>query len=169
MVKKTIYYSAPVTHKTVPKRGAADVVKAAFDTEDNLARAPFQSVSEEQKPANIIPMHGLRMWQGILKYVAILFLYSGGLTFLQLLCAQEHREGCSWQTAGCGWCARSQPEFRLIRVSVVMGYLYFDHFILSSQLGFYITHLFIIHRNTHHDQPPLIQYPSCRRYLKVEQ
>ncbi|KAI0787047.1 hypothetical protein BC629DRAFT_1593579 [Irpex lacteus] len=68
MVKKTIYYTAPVTHKTVPKRSAMDVVKAAFDTEDNLAKAPFQSVSEEQKPASVIPVHGLRMWQGILNY-----------------------------------------------------------------------------------------------------
>ncbi|KAI0089132.1 alpha/beta-hydrolase [Irpex rosettiformis] len=68
MVKKAIYYTAPVTHKTVPKRGAMDIFKAAFDTEDNLVKAPSQSASEEQRPANIVPIHGLRMWQGILNY-----------------------------------------------------------------------------------------------------
>jgi hypothetical protein len=67
IVKKTIYYTAPVTHKTVPKRGAKDVFRAAFDTKDNLAKAPFQSVSEEQGSGSVVPIHGLRMWQGILK------------------------------------------------------------------------------------------------------
>lgn len=79
MVKKAIYYTAPVTHKTVPKRSAMDVVKAAFDTEDNLAKAPFQSVSEEQKPASVIPVHGLRMWQGILKYVSLFIVCRASL------------------------------------------------------------------------------------------
>ncbi|KAI0700770.1 alpha/beta-hydrolase [Cytidiella melzeri] len=68
MIRKAIYYSAPVTHKTVPKRHARDVFRAAFDPEDNLAKAPHQSVSEEQTSANILPVHGLQMWQGIINF-----------------------------------------------------------------------------------------------------
>ena len=70
LVKKCIYYSAPVTHKTVPKRTASDTMRAAFDVEDNIDKPPQQSVSEAQQPPAVIPLHGLRIWQGILRYVA---------------------------------------------------------------------------------------------------
>lgn len=69
LIKKHLYYTAPVSHRKVPKRSAADIIRAAFDTEDNVDKAPYQSVAEEQKPPNILPLHGMRIWQGILKYV----------------------------------------------------------------------------------------------------
>lgn len=66
LLKKSIYYTAPVTHSRVPKRSAGDTFKAAFDPEDNYMRAPKQSVSEQQTRSPVMSMHGLRIWQGIL-------------------------------------------------------------------------------------------------------
>ncbi|GJE84268.1 alpha/beta-hydrolase [Phanerochaete sordida] len=66
LVKKCIYYKAPATHKTIPKRSASDAIRAAFDRDDNPVKAPKQSVSEQQTDNNILPMHGLRMWQNII-------------------------------------------------------------------------------------------------------
>jgi len=46
-----------------------EVIKATFDPSDNPVNAPPQSVSEQQVKANIIPMHGLRMWDVIVGYM----------------------------------------------------------------------------------------------------
>ncbi|KAJ3739568.1 hypothetical protein DFH05DRAFT_1513838 [Lentinula detonsa] len=70
LIKMTIYHSAPVTHLTVPKLKPLDAVRAAFDPHDDPMRPPKQSVSEEQARAHIIPgMHGLRIWDAILRYI----------------------------------------------------------------------------------------------------
>ncbi|KAJ3518062.1 hypothetical protein NLJ89_g103 [Agrocybe chaxingu] len=68
LLKKSIYHTAPVTHRTVPKLKAMDAVQAAFDPHDDPSKPPRQSVSEEQVRAQIIPVHGLKMWDGILRY-----------------------------------------------------------------------------------------------------
>ena len=66
LVKKCIYYTAPATHKNVPKRSASDALRAAFDREDNPVKPPKQSVSEQQTESNVLPMHGLHMWQNLI-------------------------------------------------------------------------------------------------------
>ncbi|KIK67942.1 hypothetical protein GYMLUDRAFT_36749 [Collybiopsis luxurians FD-317 M1] len=69
LLKMSIYHSAPITHRNLPKLKASDAVKAAFDPHDDPIRPPKQSVSEQQVRAHIIPgMHGLRIWDAILRY-----------------------------------------------------------------------------------------------------
>ncbi|KIM46374.1 hypothetical protein M413DRAFT_17043 [Hebeloma cylindrosporum] len=68
LLKKHIYHTAPVTHLTVPKLKQMDVIRAAFDPHDDPNKPPRQSVSEEQTKIHFIPIHGLRMWDGILGY-----------------------------------------------------------------------------------------------------
>lgn len=55
----------------MPKRKTADAMRAAFDPDDSPTKPSKQSVSEQQTPANMLPMHGLNMWQSILTYVAL--------------------------------------------------------------------------------------------------
>lgn len=62
MLKKTIYHTAPVTHRTIPKLKAVDAVRAAFDPNDDPKRPPRQSASEQQVHTHIIPIHGLKIW-----------------------------------------------------------------------------------------------------------
>jgi hypothetical protein len=64
LLKKHIYHTAPVTHLTVPKLKRTNVVRAAFDPNGG---DPNQLLSEEQVRRHFIPMHGLRMWNGILR------------------------------------------------------------------------------------------------------
>ncbi|TFK43713.1 lipase/esterase [Crucibulum laeve] len=68
LLTKSIYHTAPITHYTVPKLKVIDAIRAAFDPKDDPNKPPQQSVSEQQVHAHIIPIHGLRMWDGILKY-----------------------------------------------------------------------------------------------------
>ncbi|PSS35406.1 hypothetical protein PHLCEN_2v1561 [Hermanssonia centrifuga] len=70
LLKKSIYHSAPVTHKNVPKRSTADAMMAAFDPDDSPVKPPKQS--EQQTESNILPMHGLRIWQSLVTYVSLL-------------------------------------------------------------------------------------------------
>ncbi|KAF7798891.1 hypothetical protein EIP86_010119 [Pleurotus ostreatoroseus] len=66
LAKKNIYFTAPVTHKRVPKRSTGDAVKAAFDPDDHPLKPPPQSVSEQQTESHAIPgMHGLHIWQSL--------------------------------------------------------------------------------------------------------
>jgi len=44
-----------------------EVIKATFDPSDHPVNPPTQSVSEQQVKANIIPMHGLRIWDAIVR------------------------------------------------------------------------------------------------------
>lgn len=74
-MQKCVYYSAPNTHKTMPRRKTADAMRAAFDPDDSPTKPTRQSVSEQQTPANMLPMHGLNMWQSILTYVTRLEHY----------------------------------------------------------------------------------------------
>ncbi|KAF9028446.1 alpha/beta-hydrolase [Hymenopellis radicata] len=62
LLKKSIYHTAPITHETVPRLKTSDVIRAAFDSDDDPVRPPRQSVSEQQVRTHIIPMHGLRIW-----------------------------------------------------------------------------------------------------------
>lgn len=48
-------------------------MRAAFDAEDNVDKPPQQSVSEAQQPVSMLPMHGMKIWQGILKYVESIY------------------------------------------------------------------------------------------------
>ncbi|RDB22775.1 AB hydrolase superfamily protein C4A8.06c [Hypsizygus marmoreus] len=68
LLKKSVYYSPPVSHQTIPKLKKSDVLRATFDPNDDPNRPPPQSVSEQQVRTHIIPVHGLRMWDGIVRY-----------------------------------------------------------------------------------------------------
>lgn len=68
LMKKVIYHSAPITHKTVPKIKTSDAVRAAFDPADHPTKAPKQSVSEQQTYARMLPFHGVRIWQSLVAY-----------------------------------------------------------------------------------------------------
>ncbi|KDQ64305.1 hypothetical protein JAAARDRAFT_64179 [Jaapia argillacea MUCL 33604] len=68
LLRKSIYHTAPATHKMVPKLKAADAVRAAFDPNDDPVRAPRQSVSEQQVKSHLLPIHGLSMWSAIVSY-----------------------------------------------------------------------------------------------------
>lgn len=46
-----------------------DVIKATFDPSDHPVKPPPQSASEQQVKANVIPMHGLRIWDFLVGYV----------------------------------------------------------------------------------------------------
>lgn len=67
LLKKHIYHSPPLTHKNVPKLKISDAIKAAFDPNDDPVKAPRQSVSEEQTKVQMPLMHGLRIWDGLLR------------------------------------------------------------------------------------------------------
>lgn len=68
LLKKCIYYTAPITHETVPKLSARDALRAAFDPHDDPTRPPRQSVSEQQVRTHVIPVHGLRLWDALVGY-----------------------------------------------------------------------------------------------------
>ncbi|KAI0722242.1 alpha/beta-hydrolase [Cerioporus squamosus] len=67
LLKKTVYYSPPVTHRYVAKLKTSDAVRAVFDPRDHPLKPPQQSVSEQQVHTQLIPMHGLRMWQSLVE------------------------------------------------------------------------------------------------------
>jgi hypothetical protein len=46
-----------------------EVIKATFDPADHPVKPPPQSVSEQQVQANVIPMHGLRIWDFLVGYM----------------------------------------------------------------------------------------------------
>ncbi len=68
LLKKSIYHTAPITHETIPRMKRSDVIRAAFDPDDDPVRPPRQSVSEQQVRTHIIPMHGLRIWDVLVGY-----------------------------------------------------------------------------------------------------
>jgi len=63
LLKKSIYHTAPRTHSMIPRLRAMDAIRAA-----ELKRPPQQSASEQQVEANIIPVHGLAIWQSLITY-----------------------------------------------------------------------------------------------------
>ncbi|KAG2060090.1 alpha/beta-hydrolase [Suillus hirtellus] len=65
LLKKSIYHTAPATHKTIPRVKTVDVILAAFDPNDATFRHPRQSVSEQQVRTGMRYIHGMRMWQSI--------------------------------------------------------------------------------------------------------
>ncbi|TFY78435.1 hypothetical protein EWM64_g5576 [Hericium alpestre] len=65
LLKKSIYYTAPVTHKTVPRTKRMQDLRAIFDPNDNPIRAPRQSVAEEQTHTHLVPLHGLSIWDSL--------------------------------------------------------------------------------------------------------
>ncbi|KZP24716.1 alpha/beta-hydrolase [Athelia psychrophila] len=67
LLKKSIYRTAPVTHQNVPKMKMSDIIRAAFDPNDDPNGDPKQSVSEQQVRSYFFPnMHGLRMWDSVI-------------------------------------------------------------------------------------------------------
>ncbi|KAG1892278.1 alpha beta-hydrolase [Suillus subluteus] len=68
LLKKSIYHTAPATHKTIPRMKTVDVVLAAFDPNDAPFRPPRQSVSEQQVRTSMRYIHGMRMWHSIVTY-----------------------------------------------------------------------------------------------------
>ncbi|GLB33981.1 putative steryl acetyl hydrolase [Lyophyllum shimeji] len=68
LLKKSIYHTAPATHRTVPKMRTSDAIRAALDPNDDPYKPPRQSVSEQQVRTHVVPVHGLRMWDGIVRY-----------------------------------------------------------------------------------------------------
>ena len=46
-----------------------EVIRATFDPSDRSAGPPPQSASEQQVKANVVPMHGLRMWDALVGYM----------------------------------------------------------------------------------------------------
>ena len=67
LLKKHIYHTAPVTHTTVPGVKTADVVLAVFSPCSNPFRPPKQSVSEQQVHTGLHHIHGVRLWQSIVR------------------------------------------------------------------------------------------------------
>lgn len=74
LIKKHIWHTAPRTHRTIPKITAGHAIRAAFDPQDNPIHPPKQSASEQQVRNKMLPIHGLRMWDGI---ISILMRKSG--------------------------------------------------------------------------------------------
>ncbi|EGO02176.1 hypothetical protein SERLA73DRAFT_49053 [Serpula lacrymans var. lacrymans S7.3] len=70
LIKKSIYHTAPATHKTVPKMKTSDAIRAAFDPNDDPYRPPDQSVSEQQVRTSVMHIHGLRVWESLVRYVS---------------------------------------------------------------------------------------------------
>ncbi|EGO27799.1 hypothetical protein SERLADRAFT_435565 [Serpula lacrymans var. lacrymans S7.9] len=68
LIKKSIYHTAPATHKTVPKMKTSDAIRAAFDPNDDPYRPPDQSVSEQQVRTSVMHIHGLRVWESLVSY-----------------------------------------------------------------------------------------------------
>lgn len=68
LLKKSIYHTAPATHKTIPRVKTVDVVLAAFDPNDAPFRPPRQSVSEQQVRTGMRCIHGMQMWHSIMSY-----------------------------------------------------------------------------------------------------
>ncbi|KAF9472963.1 alpha/beta-hydrolase [Pholiota conissans] len=68
LLKRSIYHAAPVTHLTVPKLKTIDAIRAALDPNDNPNKPPKQSVAEEQVKTHVIPIHGLRIWDNLVRY-----------------------------------------------------------------------------------------------------
>jgi len=68
LLRKTVYYTAPITTRRLPKRKAKDIVKAAFDPADDPKAPPKQSVSEQQHGAELGPAHGLKIWAYLMGY-----------------------------------------------------------------------------------------------------
>ncbi|EIW82351.1 alpha beta-hydrolase [Coniophora puteana RWD-64-598 SS2] len=66
LLKKTIYHSAPVTHKTLPTLKTSDAIKAAFDPNDDPFRPPRQSASEQQT-RSFMNLHGLSVWESLIR------------------------------------------------------------------------------------------------------
>ena len=69
LLKKSIYHTAPKTHMTVPRLKTSDAVAAAFDPNDDPIHPPPQSASEQQVKAQLVSLHGLRMWDQLLRQV----------------------------------------------------------------------------------------------------
>lgn len=68
LLKKSIYHTAPVTHRMIPKLKTSDAIRAAFDKDDHPTQAPQQSVSEQQIHPHGMPIHGVRIWQSLVTY-----------------------------------------------------------------------------------------------------
>ncbi|RXW25139.1 hypothetical protein EST38_g704 [Candolleomyces aberdarensis] len=70
LLRTSIYYAAPITHKTVPRLKASDALRATFDPHDDPNAPPKQSASEQQVDRmQIAPLNGLRIWEKILGYL----------------------------------------------------------------------------------------------------
>lgn len=65
LLKKSIYHTAPATHKTIPKMKTVNIVLGTFNAP---FRPPRQSVSEQQVHTGMRHIHGMRMWQSIVSY-----------------------------------------------------------------------------------------------------
>ncbi|TFK55444.1 alpha/beta-hydrolase [Heliocybe sulcata] len=65
LLKKSIYYTAPATHRTMPKMRISQAIRASFDPNDHPTRPPRQSVSEQQVTHHS-PIHGMSIWTGLL-------------------------------------------------------------------------------------------------------
>jgi hypothetical protein len=65
LLKKSIYHTAPITHKTIPRVPKMDLIRAALDPHDKVGRPPQQSASEQQQSEN--PLHGLSMWDALVR------------------------------------------------------------------------------------------------------
>jgi hypothetical protein len=68
LLKKSIFYTAPSTHRTIPRRKLGAQIRSAFNPHDRVLHPPKQSASEQQQSTG--PMHGLQMWSGIVKYIS---------------------------------------------------------------------------------------------------
>lgn len=67
LLKKTIYHNAPQTHQNVPKLKTSDAILAALDPHDSPKKPPQQSASEQQVETHLLPIHGLRIWQSLVR------------------------------------------------------------------------------------------------------
>ncbi|KZT29342.1 alpha/beta-hydrolase [Neolentinus lepideus HHB14362 ss-1] len=65
LLKKSIYYTAPATHRTIPNLKMSQTIRAVFDTNDHTTQPPQQSGSEQQRMRHA-PIHGISIWTGLL-------------------------------------------------------------------------------------------------------
>lgn len=88
LLKKSIFYTAPSTHRTIPRRKLGAQIRSAFNPHDRVMHPPEQSASEQQQSTR--PMHGLQMWSGIVKYATCASRLPTLLISFQLLHEAEH-------------------------------------------------------------------------------
>ncbi|KAF9453039.1 alpha/beta-hydrolase [Macrolepiota fuliginosa MF-IS2] len=62
LLKKHIYFTAPITHQSIPRTPYREPVCIPSPHHNESNRPPRQSVSEQQKRAHVFPVHKLCLW-----------------------------------------------------------------------------------------------------------
>ncbi|KAI0066158.1 alpha/beta-hydrolase [Artomyces pyxidatus] len=65
LLKRSIYFSAPATHKTIPKLKRSQRLRAAFDPDDQALKEPLPTAAEQQIEKPTAAVHGLSTWNSL--------------------------------------------------------------------------------------------------------